>query len=119
MDVNDQSLVGILSIDTLDMLFTGDVGTGVEYELVTSGLLPQVEVVKMPHHGSNTSSSVEFISLTRPEWVLVGVGEGNRFGHPVPEVLDRWEAMGSRVARTDTEGSVRLVYSEGKLVREK
>jgi competence protein ComEC len=65
-----------------------------------------VDVLLVPHHGSATSSSEAFVSRLRPRHAVVAVGYRNRFGHPVPEVLSRYEAVGARVWRTDRDGAV-------------
>jgi len=60
----------------------------------------------VPHHGSRTSSSAEFIQAVAPRWAVVPVGYRNRFGHPSREVLERYRAAGAEVLRTDLDGAV-------------
>jgi competence protein ComEC len=71
-----------------------------------SGGAPRV--VKVPHHGSLTSSAPEFLAAIRPQLAVVSAGRGNHFGHPVPDVLDRYTAIGAEVFRTDRDGAVTM-----------
>jgi competence protein ComEC len=105
---NDDSLVIELRYGQVSMLLTGDIGREVEQSLIpTLDLLPIV-VLKSPHHGSATSSSDEFVGKLKPRVVLIGVGRANPYGHPVPRVLARYEAVGARVFRTDLHGQIDL-----------
>ncbi len=88
------------------LLFMGDAPAWVERALALD-LVP-VDVLKVGHHGSLTSTSVEFLDRVRPEVALVSAGRGNRYGHPEPEVLDRLHGAGAEIWRTDTQGNVRL-----------
>jgi competence protein ComEC len=106
---NDDSLVIELRYGTVSILLTGDIGREVEEALVpTLDLLPTV-VLKSPHHGSGTSSSDAFVEKLKPQLVVIGVGRANPYGHPVAQVLKRYERAGSRVLRTDLDGQIELV----------
>ena len=65
-----------------------------------------VDLVKVPHHGSRTSSSAALVAATRPQWAVISCGRANRFGFPADEVVRRWEAVGARVLQTALHGSV-------------
>jgi competence protein ComEC len=105
---NDDSLVMELRYGQVSVLLTGDIGRDVEDALLPSlDLLPTV-VLKSPHHGSATSSSDAFIQKLKPQIVLVGVGRANPYGHPVSRVLERYEAVGAKVFRTDLHGQIDL-----------
>lgn len=106
---NQRSLVLVLEYDALRILLPGDIETGVEQRLLrnSAGALPAA-VLKSPHHGSLTSSSVAFLAEVQPQLVIVSVGNDNRFGHPAPEVLARYQKLGSRVLRTDEHGRIHL-----------
>ena len=97
------------------MLLTGDIGREVEQALIpTLDLLPIV-VLKSPHHGSGTSSSQEFLDAMKPDVVVIGVGRGNSYGHPVPYVLDRYRNAGSKILRTDQDGQIELATDGQRL----
>jgi competence protein ComEC len=65
----------------------------------------------VPHHGSRTSSSEQFIAAVAPRWAIVPAGYRNRFGHPAHEVLARYEGAGVRVLRTDLDGAISIVLN--------
>jgi competence protein ComEC len=69
-------------------------------------------VLKAPHHGSRTSSSVAFVAAVRPQIVLLSLGYRNPFGFPAPEVVDRYAAAGARVFRTDRSGAVSVDFGQ-------
>jgi competence protein ComEC len=71
--------------------------------------------VKVPHHGSRTSSTAAFVSAATPRLALVSVGLRNRFGHPSADVVDRYRRAGARVLRTDRDGAIR-VTTDGRRV---
>jgi competence protein ComEC len=103
---NNDSLVMELRYGRVSLLLTGDIGREVEQALIpTLDLLPIV-VLKSPHHGSGTSSSAQFIETTRPRVVVISCGRANPYGHPVPYVLSRYEAVGADVYRTDRDGQI-------------
>jgi len=108
--VNDNSLVIALDYAGRQVLFAGDVER--EGEDVLVPLLAPADVVKVPHHGSPTSSSAAFVTATSPRLAVISCGRGNRFGFPAPAVVARWREAGATVARTD-EGSVTVVIDAG------
>jgi competence protein ComEC len=103
--VNDNSLVVALRYGGRTILFTGDVETEGEDDLVAAGI-GHADVVKVPHHGSPTSSTAALIAATRPALAVISCGRANAFGFPAPRVVDRWRASGASVARTDTDGAI-------------
>ena len=119
---NDDSLVLELRWRDVSILLTGDIGrvpeAGIAAGLGTAGGSPPlrpVRVVKIPHHGSLTSSSARFVEAIRPQVAVVSAGRSNHFGHPVPEVLERYRAVGAKVFRTDRDGAV-FVETDGRTV---
>lgn len=96
----------------VSVLLTGDIGKDVERQLAPRIQRSPLTVVKVPHHGSLTSSTTEFIRALRPRVAVVSVGRANRFGHPAPAVLDRYRDAGAEVFRTDLDGAV-TVDSDG------
>ncbi len=110
LGVNDDSLVVRLEFAGRSVLFTGDLeapGEAALVEALPPGAL-HVDVVKAPHHGSRTSSSPALVGATAPALVVVSCGVANRFGFPAATVVERWQAAGARVLRTDQAGAVKL-----------
>jgi competence protein ComEC len=92
------------------MLLTGDIESPVEAGLQEKAL--KADVLLVPHHGSRTSSSREFITAVAPRWAVVAAGYRNRFGHPNGEVLARYAAAGVTLMRTDRDGAVHVWLEE-------
>jgi competence protein ComEC len=105
---NDDSIVLDLRWRDLSVLLTGDTGRAVEHEIGAEIPPARLRILKVPHHGSLTSSTPEFLAAVRPQLAVVSAGRSNHFGHPVPEVLDRYEAIGTEVFRTDRDGAVTM-----------
>ncbi|MBI4092302.1 MAG: MBL fold metallo-hydrolase [Candidatus Kerfeldbacteria bacterium] len=112
---NNTSVVLELTYGSTSFLFTGDIESEVEERLVASGTLPDVDVLKVPHHGSISSSSQEFIEAVKPEYAVISVGKNNKFGHPHPVVVRRLEQRGVKIWRTDEDGDV-VISSDGKSI---
>lgn len=106
---NDASLVVRVTHGRVRILLLGDVEAAGEAALVRSGGDLRVDLVKVPHHGSRTSSGSALVAATRPRWAAVSVGAWNRFRHPSDAVLARWRAAGAEVVRTDVHGGARWV----------
>ena len=107
-DSNDQSVVLALAYGEFDALLTGDAPTAVEREILP-GVSSSLEVLKVGHHGSVTSTDAELLAHARPRVALVSVGRRNRYGHPSPQVLARLELYGAEVRRTDGEGTLSVL----------
>jgi beta-lactamase superfamily II metal-dependent hydrolase len=71
------------------------------------------DVLKAGHHGSKSSSSEFFLKAVEPRIVVISAGARNRYGHPAPEILERFEAIGARIYRTDRDGAI-IVRTSGK-----
>jgi competence protein ComEC len=105
--VNEESLVFDIDIDGYKMLFTGDIGVEAEKILLDNDrLYDDYDLVKVAHHGSRYSSSVEFVHAVQAEDVVISCGRDNRFGHPHDNTLWRWRK--SRIWRTDQQGEIHL-----------
>jgi len=108
-DTNEDSLVLRLTCGMVDILLVGDATTDSEASMLAEeGLLTDVEVLKVGHHGSNTSTSDAFLTAVTPEDAVISVGAGNTYGHPHQQTLDRLAARGVTVYRTDEDGTVTL-----------
>ncbi len=107
--VNDASLVVRASYAGRSVLFAGDLEADGEAELVGRGALGLAvasDVLKVPHHGSRTSSSPELLDASRPRLAVISLGRHNRFRFPRPEVLSRYAERGIQVLRTDQAGAI-------------
>ncbi len=107
-DANESSLCILFQPEDCDILITGDRSVEGEQALMEHTQLPDLEILLAGHHGSRTSTSWELLNATRPEIVLISVGEDNRYGHPTQETLDRLDLFGCQVFRTDLEGTIIL-----------
>ena len=103
-DPNTASLVVETEWRGVRFLFMGDAPAEVERAVMAEQ--PVVDVLKVGHHGSLTSSDRGFLEAILPSVALVSVGRGNRYGHPASEVLERLEGIGAEVWRTDVSGAV-------------
>ncbi|HEU4758564.1 MAG TPA: MBL fold metallo-hydrolase [Dehalococcoidia bacterium] len=110
-DPNEASVVFKLTMGRVAVLLTGDIDADAEAALVRSGADLRAAVLKLPHHGSDTSSSPDFLRRVDPLLDVVSVGAGNRFGQPSPQVLDR--LRGDLVLRTDRHGDI-TVSTDGQ-----
>ena len=109
---NDDSVVLELRWRDVSVVLTGDAGVAAERGMIGAFAPARLRVVKIGHHGSLTSSAPEFIRALHPQVAIVSAGRSNHFGHPVPEVLDRYRTAGAEVFRTDRDGAV-TVESDG------
>ena len=103
-DENDNSVVVQVNYLDTKILFAGDMEK--EAEEASIHLFEDVAILKSAHHGSRTSSSLEILEQMTPEYVVISCGQGNKYGHPHQETLDRYEAFGMEIYRTDLHGTV-------------
>jgi competence protein ComEC len=113
---NDDSLVLRLEFGSVTFLLPGDIERQVEAQLVARGDGLRADFLKIAHHGSRTSSTEDFLAAVAPRVEVISAGEGNPYGHPNAEVLERLSGHGARMLRTDRDGAV-TVTSEGRTVR--
>ena len=105
---NDQSLVLRFIYGKTSFLLTGDIEIKSENEILQTVQEISSQVMKSPHHGSNSSSLMAFLKKVSPAIVVISVGEGNWYGFPSSEVLKRYNEIGSKVFRTDINGAVEI-----------
>ncbi len=103
---NNQSLVMRLAFRDFDMLLMGDAERELEEALLTTEKLEKVEVLKVGHHGSATSSGEAFLKAIQPGTALISVGANNRFGHPSGDVTRRLENQGADIYTTMECGEI-------------
>ncbi len=108
-EANESSIVIEMTYGTQKFLFTGDMEVANEEKRSWN----DIDVLKVAHHGSNTSSSAEFLYQTLPEIAVISVGKDNSYGHPHHEVLERLNDVQSEVYRTDLDGTI-LIISNGQ-----
>ena len=107
-NLNNSSIVAELDCEDRTVLFMGDAETEVEEELIKIGDLGSVEILKVGHHGSNTSSNQEFLELVNPQKAIISAGKDNKFGHPSLRIIKRLERLGAEILRTDLDGTIRF-----------
>ncbi len=108
-DINNLSLVVRLDYKSRSFLFTGDIEEDRENTLIEKGKNVKADVLKVPHHGSNTSSSKMFIDRVKPSVSIISVGESNNFNHPNPDVVSLLEDISTKVYRTDKNGAIEII----------
>ena len=112
-NANDYSVAILLEYGKNRFLFTGDAEGASEAEMLTNGIDISADVYKVAHHGSRSASTQEFLNAVHPKYAVISCGEGNSYGHPHAEVLNRLRSMGVEVFRTDEQGSI-IASSDGE-----
>lgn len=112
-DTNNNSIVLMLSYGDIDFLFTGDAEAEAEASMIAAGVLADIEILKVGHHGSRTASSKAFLDIVQPEVAIYMAGEDNRYGHPHEETLAALEEIGAMIYGTDSSGYI-VVTTGGK-----
>lgn len=114
-DTNDRSLVIRADCSSVSFLFTGDISSDVETELLgrhpAGQMLEEIDILKCPHHGSRFSSCRIFLHTVQPGITIISCGEGNRYGHPAQETLERLKQSGSSIYCTKEGGSIRIKWN--------
>jgi len=107
-DINNASVVGLLRFGRFGALLTGDAEEPVEQLLESRSVPRRIDVLKVGHHGSHSSTSRQFVAALRPSVGLISVGAGNDYGHPAQVTLRTLRAAGVRVLRTDLDGAIEV-----------
>ncbi len=115
LTANNDSLVIELQDGSTRFLLPGDIEAKAENALVSDGESLAADFLKVPHHGSKSSSTEAFLEGVAPRFAVISVGEGNPFGHPNDSVVERYEQRGTRIFRTDQNGAV-TALSDGRTV---
>ena len=110
---NDNSNVIYTKINGYKFMFMGDAGVEKEKDILDKYNISNIDVLKVGHHGSKTSSSEKFIDEMNPKYSIISVGKNNRYGHPNKEVLDNLED--TKIYRTDQDGSIMFKIKNNKL----
>jgi competence protein ComEC len=112
-DLNNSSLVLRLRFKNVSVLLTGDIEKEAEGRILKEGSLLRSEILKIPHHGSSSSSSPLFLEKVKPTYAILSVGERNIGRLPHPEVLKRYQELGTTLFRTDRHGAI-TVTTDGE-----
>ena len=110
---NDNSNVLYFNYNNYQFLFMGDASIEKEKDILNEYSIENIDFLKIGHHGSDTSSSKEFVDIMNPNYSIISVGKNNRYGHPNKEVLDSLED--SKIYRTDEDGSIMFKIKNNKL----
>lgn len=111
-DMNDWSVGVLVQNGNNRFLFTGDAEEKAEEDILNNGIDISADVYAAAHHGSKTATSQAFLDKVSPTYVVISAGEGNKYGHPHAEVLNRLRAAGISVFRTDEQGTI-VATSDG------
>ena len=111
-DLNNWSIVLRLDYGDTSFLFTGDVESTAESDILNSGLSVDADVLKVGHHGSDTSTSQDFLDAVSPDFAVISAGKGNDYGHPHQATLNKLLAAQVNLCRTDLQGTV-IITSNG------
>lgn len=112
---NNRSIITMAEIDSKKFLLTGDIEAKGERAILKEGINLKCDVLKVAHHGSNSSSTDEFLKATRPKFAAISAGMDNRYGHPHNEVLSALEYYGVNIYRTDLDGDITFYVKDGKI----
>lgn len=115
---NNHSVVIRIVYGNRAFLLTGDIEREAERELVSGGGTLKADLIKVPHHGSRTSSTEEFVEAVDPQFAIISVGRHSRFGHPTAEVVERWKSAGANVMTTGERGMISVSTNGSDLVIE-
>ncbi|MDI6758001.1 MAG: ComEC/Rec2 family competence protein, partial [Endomicrobiia bacterium] len=111
--VNNSSLVARLRYKSFTALFTGDIETAAELELLGWNTDLRSTVLKVPHHGSQTSATLPFLEVVAPSAAVISCGRANPYGHPHETVIERLSRQGVKILRTDESGAI-IFQTDGK-----
>ncbi len=114
-DANEASIGILVQHGQNRFLLTGDAQEEAEAAMLESALDLQADVYKAGHHGSKTSNTEAFLEAVKPNYAVISCGEGNSYGHPHAEVLNRFREMGIQVFRTDLQGTI-VAHSDGETI---
>lgn len=111
-ETNDDSVVSLLSIHDFHVLFPGDIGVETEKRLLRRWNWPKIDLLKVAHHGSETSTHEQWLQVLNPGYAVISAGKYNMYGHPAPEIISRLKKRGISIWRTDLQGAV--IFEIGK-----
>lgn len=110
---NNYSVVTKVTCGDISFMLTGDAEKESEYEMVRSGVDLHADVLKCGHHGSSTSTTAKFLKAVDPSYAVISCGKDNDYGHPHKETMQKLNALGTTILRTDQMGTI-VAYTDGK-----
>ncbi|MBU4216869.1 MBL fold metallo-hydrolase [Candidatus Parcubacteria bacterium] len=117
-NINNSSIVAKLVYKNIKFLLTGDIEKAVEVKLLANNTDISAHILKLAHHGSDTSSAEDFLTKVNPDIAVISVGKNNTFGHPGGRIINRIERIGKRIFRTDLDGEVDFVSDGVRVYKE-
>ncbi len=111
-ETNDDSVVSLLSVHGFKVLLPGDIGAETEKRLLRFWNWPKIDLLKVAHHGSETSTHEQWLRILDPRYAVISAGKYNMYGHPAPEIVSRLKKRGISIWRTDLHGAV--IFEIGK-----
>lgn len=111
---NEDSLVFLMTIEGVRILFAGDAGSPTESALLNRVTLPDIDLLKVAHHGSRSGTQIDWLRTLKPEHAIISAGRRNRYGHPAPEVLQRLAQERIHLWRTDQQGAIQVEITAGR-----
>ena len=115
-DLDDTSVVLRLEYGNTSYLLMGDATSNVEKDLLNNNINLKSDVLKVGHHGSNYSSTIDFLNEVKPEYAIIEVGKNNSYNHPRQETLDKLKDLNAKVYRTDLDGTI-VATSDGNSIK--
>ena len=114
-DTNDTSIILKITCGEISFLFTGDAEREAEQTVLDTAADISADVLKVGHHGSGSSTTYPFLREVMPQYAVISVGAGNRYGHPTDNTLSRLEDAGAKILRTDLLGDI-TILSDGQTI---
>jgi len=114
-NLNNWSIVIRLDYGDVSMLFTGDAEAEIEQQIMADGLAKRVNILKVGHHGSSTSNTLEFLQALDPEYAVIMLAANNDYGHPHRETVQNLSKTSAEVLRTDKCGDITFTVKDGEI----
>ena len=114
-DLNNYSVIIKLSYNNLKFLFMGDAENLIENNLIKSNINLQSDIIKIAHHGSNSSSSAEFLNTVSPTYAVISCGKNNEYGHPHKDIINELNKRQINIYRTDRNGDIVFIFDGNNL----
>lgn len=114
--MNNNSIVCKIEYKSFSCVFTGDIEKEAEELILNKNINLKADILKVAHHGSKTSTTLDFLKAVSPKIALIGVGKNNNYGHPNEQIIKRLQENGVRVYRTDNDGEISIVVNKKGII---